>query len=91
MRKPSDFYFWIYKDEEGFVPCGYIVVVTLKKLWDREGIWDDSGAAIEVVPTGFFELQESEFEYFGSETAARQALLDAGFIENADIMNAPRP
>jgi len=89
--KPSDFYFWIYKDEEDIVPCGYIAVVTLKDLWDRDGVWDDTSASIQVVPTGFYEIMDSQFEYFGTFGAARQALLDAGFIENDDIMNAPRP
>jgi hypothetical protein len=89
--KPSDFYFWIRPDRDGLTVNGYTVIIVPKELWDSEGIWDDSGDVPDCLPTGFIDLMESEYEYFGSRNAARQSLLDAGFIENQDIINAPRP
>jgi hypothetical protein len=88
---PSDFYFAIYDDEEDIVENGFIIVITSKAIWDNEGVWDDSGDAIDCVPLGFYELTEAEFEYSNgkgkaTKQEAERLLLNAGFIKNNNIL-----
>ena len=83
-KKGRDYYFAIAKATE--LMTGYFVVITPKKMWDKENRWDDTSGPIACLPTGFYELQESMYEYTGSESKAKQVLLNAGFIENNNIL-----
>jgi len=84
-KTASDFYFRVVKDNE--MPNGFYVTITPKKLWNAKGIIsDNSFSAIEkILPPDFCELMESAYEYNGTTTQARQALLSAGFIENINL------
>lgn len=78
----ADFYF-CFTTMDG-IPC---VVITLKTLWDQHERWDDQSRARKLLPSYIFaELQESLFEYTGPRSLARGWLIQAGFIENLDVV-----
>jgi len=81
VAKPSDYYFAFHYDEE----LGNVVVITGKKKWDRDKKWD--GTHPNIIPGIFYDLEENEYEYDGTEKDAKDILLKAGFIENKDILN----
>jgi hypothetical protein len=58
----------------------YVLVVS-KQFWEENGHLDDCHQGTGIMPTGFYEMCESMFEYEGNMDAARQALNAAGFIE----------
>jgi len=86
--KPSDFYFspihCPYDEDEHSI--GYAIVD--KKVFDKEGHWDDRGVAHRVdVPDGISEDAESYFSVrdgMSPEEAFRR-LADAGFVYNPKI------
>lgn len=87
--KASDFYFCTlpdYNEEFGdpdfFGDISFFAIVS-KKFFDREQCWDDRSCWFhKILPDRFYESAESLFETDLPKEEARQALLDAGFIEN---------
>lgn len=90
MLKAADFYFYQLNTEEFFStdPC---FVITPKKLWDKKHQWDDRGGRVprKILPEGFYEAMEAVYEGTGSVSKCRQQLLDAGFIENPNLVQMP--
>jgi hypothetical protein len=70
-------YFYQVGDSDG---DDYVLVVS-KSFWEENGHLDDCHLGDNIMPTGFYEMQESMFEYEGSMDAARQVLNAAGFVE----------
>ena len=66
------------------------LVITPKKLWDEEGIWDDQGVeareALRRHGIPLLEDSESVFGYLDPKDEMRQRLLDAGATENEDLL-----
>ena len=56
-------------------------IITPKELFDKEGVMDDSGEEPSDLPKGFYELQESEYEYEGSILEGKNALIKGGAVE----------
>lgn len=74
----KDFYFELCKKETD----SYYFLITPKSYYDKEGcLSDESGIADAVVPKGFFELQESMYEYDGMSEEGRHLLIGAGMKE----------
>jgi hypothetical protein len=84
-KSPSDFYFAVCKGEHEDPPVDTFVVVS-KNYWKRNKCLDDSGGrADHVLPDGFVEVMESEYEYDGDTEAGREKLLKLGFVYNPDL------
>lgn len=60
-------------------------VISSRATWDNEGRVDDESLPDSLVPDGFEELAESQFEFDGSVDEARDRLLAAGFVENTGM------
>jgi hypothetical protein len=73
----KDFYFELCRKE-----TDSYFLITPKSYYDKEGcLSDESGIADEALPKGFYELQESMYEYDGTSENGRQLLIDAGMKE----------
>lgn len=75
--KPSDYYFHVCEFDG--TTCA---IVSSRSLWEEEQCMDDESIPEEMLPDGFSELCEAQFEYTGSVAEAREKLQAAGFIEN---------
>ncbi len=64
-------------------PIAFIIVG--KQFWKENKAWDDSGDEVENLPDGFYELEESAYEYEGDSAEGFKKLIEAGFIENNDL------
>ena len=77
--KPSDFYFQAGHDIMNNV---YYFTIVPKPYYDANKCQSDFALGhLSVIPPGFDELAESDFEYNGDHVLGRQILLQAGFIE----------
>ena len=75
--EPKDFYFELSRKVSGS-----FFLITPRLYYDTEGcLSDESGIADEVVPEGFYELQESTYEYQGTPEKGRELLIDIGMKE----------
>jgi len=79
---PSDFYFQLCYTPDSLTATDNYFMITPKEYFDSEGgLSDESGVADDIVPDGFYELQESTYEYDGDALEGRGMLLSLGFIE----------
>lgn len=77
----NDYYF-----QQGHDPTGggldFFTIVP-KQWFDRTGTQLDEEEVVPpaLLPNGFYELQEGDYEYDGDQTSGRYLLISAGFIE----------
>jgi len=73
----KDFYFQMVNEASGT-----IFYITPKKYYDTEGcLSDESGVANAIVPKGFYELQESTYQFEGSSDTGKSLLVSLEMIE----------
>ena len=85
-RSPDQFYFSVGSLPEVVFP---VILVVYKETWDNYRRWDDSceNSALEQMDDlGYIDITECMYEAPCDDTAiVREALSNAGFIENDDI------
>lgn len=88
-RNPADYYFcMLEEDDDEYIELEdmydgefTIFIVTPKIVHDGRGTIYDNSLPREIFPEGFHESKECEHVSQRPREEARQALLDAGFIE----------
>jgi hypothetical protein len=86
MKKGSDFYFAHAEDE---LIEGGVYTIVPKKYWDKnKRLLDENQIAADLLPNGFFELSEGMYEYDGKSNEGKELLINAGFIENSELISS---
>ncbi len=86
--RASEYYFCLDKLVKKKIYGGYepfFFVITPKKFWDKFQTLDDYSEFPEDLPNGFYECEQSIFEFEGNPLEGRMLLLKAGFVENTEL------
>ena len=64
-----------------------IFIIVKKSFWDEYKGWDPSGVIPkELNEHGFYEWAESQAEYDGDPEEGKQKLIEAGLVEDLDLV-----